>query len=106
MSTSEKPPGAITVETLIACLNRALSDCSTLRGKLDELARALSAIPMPQRAVEQAGRRPINLVLARLRHAETDRSLLPELVATVLRPINAHASFVPNELEQWQAVMT
>ena len=105
-SNCEKLPDAINVETLIACLNRALSGRSTSREKLNELARALSALPWSKMMIEQVGRRPINLVLARLIRTETDRSPLRELVATALRPINAHSSFAPNELEQCKVVMT
>ena len=106
MSTSEKTTVDIADGTLTARLNRALSDRPASRGELNELARALSAIPWSQRASEQAGRRPINLVLARLRQAETDRPRLLELVDTALRPITTRAPLVPNEMEQWEAVTT
>ena len=106
MSNSEKSPDTITVAILIACLSRALSDSPTTRGELNELARALSALPGSEMIIEQVGRLPIDLVLARLRHAGTYRPLLRELATTALRPLNARASFAPNEMEQWPAVMT
>ena len=106
MSTSAKLTVDIAAETLIARLNRALSDRPASRGELNELVRSLSAIPWSQRASEQAGRRPINLVLARLRQAETDRPRLLELVDTAIRPITTRAPLVPNEMEQWEAVTT
>ena len=92
--------------TLIACLNRPLPDQSTSRGKLNELVRDLPAIPRSKRASEQVGRRPINLGRTRLRQAEADHPLLLELVDTARRPITTRASLVPNEMEQWKAVMT
>ena len=70
-------PEATAVNQLVANLNRDLLDKATKPAFLNERAKAFQAISWSRLLCEQVGIRKLNLLLARLKHSQVDKSPPP-----------------------------